>query len=77
MIGGGLSYQSNGKLVYQAGRIGYERDVCNIRVSYSDGCRVNDKGYIRITNSKIFLVAGIGMVSWHQTLSAWIGTKPR
>ena len=60
-FGGGLEYKDDNTLVYQGGR-GPGRDPCLVREKVGD-CGVGDFGWINVTNSKVFLLGGIGFVS--------------
>lgn len=60
-VGGGLEYNQDNELVYQAGRGPY-RDPCLVHKPL-DACKYEEFGWINVTNSKVFLLAGIGFVS--------------
>jgi hypothetical protein len=67
-FGGDLYYNSTtGILMYDAGRSrGLTRNTCNTMTqcggSFCNTCRMADKRWLRVTNSKSFLIAGTGMV---------------
>ena len=69
-FGGSLYYNSNDVLEYQAGRdLKNVRDTCNANpCDYPGGCAALcqpwDQAWAKVTNSKSFLVAGIGLGSW-------------
>jgi hypothetical protein len=58
-VGGGLTYDNNGKLEYEAGR-GAERGPC--KDFTDDSCGSWELDWAKITNSKVFLSAGVGLV---------------
>jgi hypothetical protein len=67
-IGGELYYNDNGKLEYNPGRgSSLGRNPCKVDPClepywYCDGCPENGQAWLRITNTKTFLSAGVGLV---------------
>lgn len=68
-FGGALYYNGTGVLEYNPGRsFSHDRRPCKVNAcALGDcdyGCPVEDRAFIRITNSKTFLVYGVGFNSW-------------
>jgi hypothetical protein len=73
-FGGKLFYDSAGVLTYNPGRDG-NRDPCKVNACDLEywncvdwGCPLEHQAYIRITNTKAFLTAGVGLNSWTGTM---------
>ena len=67
-FGGDLYYNDNGVLEYDPGRgRTLIRNTCNTMTQcggvFCNACKMADKRWLRVTNSKSFLIAGTGMVS--------------
>lgn len=60
-IGGGLNYENNGDLVFNP-RKDARRDPCMVRKKFSD-CDRNEFAWVRLSNTKAFLLASYGIVS--------------
>lgn len=71
-FGGELFYE-NGVLKYNPGR-GGDRSPCKVNACDTPdwncdwGCPGGDEAYLRITNNKAFLTAGVGLNSWTGTM---------
>jgi hypothetical protein len=73
-FGGELFYNDKNVLEYNPGR-GGDRTPCKVNAcNIKDwnckdwGCPVEEKAFLRVTNSKAFLVAGVGLNSWTGTM---------
>jgi hypothetical protein len=70
-FGGELFYNGNNVLEYNPGR-GGSRYPCKVNacaLSNCDwGCPAEERAFLRITNSKAFLAAGVGLNSWTGTM---------
>jgi hypothetical protein len=66
-FGGSLYYNSNNVLEYNPGRSG-DRSPCKVNAcelgNCDWGCPADQRTSIRITNTKAFLAAGVGLNSW-------------
>jgi hypothetical protein len=66
-FGGSLYYNSNNVMEYNAGR-GGDRSPCKVNAcelgNCDWGCPADQRTSIRITNTKAFLTAGVGLNSW-------------
>lgn len=68
-FGGSIYYNDDGILEYNAGRdLGNRRSTCLVNKCGGSGCgsycRPWEQGWLKITNTKVFLAAGIGFGSW-------------
>jgi hypothetical protein len=68
-FGGSLYYNDNGVLEYQAGRdMVQRRSTCLVDKCKSGNCgafcKRDEQGWMKVSNSKAFLIANVGLGSW-------------